>query len=278
MRLYVSDLDGTLLGSNDKLSNETVGILKKCMAEGTYFTIATGRSLFYSKKYIDEIGIKLPVILSNGVYIYNPVSSEYLVENFLDREVSDSILNLLDSEDIRPFINVVENDVNEKIYHKNLQSESMKRVYEWQIRNNDDRQVMIDNYKFDSSLKVVSINVIDNESRLRPFYSIIKKEFDVICYFMEDHHYPGCFWLEVYNPNASKGKGIEWLKKYLNPHQVISFGDSHNDISMFEVSDVSCAVSNASDLIKNKASCIIGSNDEDSVAKFILNPKYLKVR
>lgn len=102
---------------------------------------------------------------------------------------------------------------------------------------------------------------MDKEEGLSPI-------FNKISYFMEDYHYSGHFWLEGDSPNTLKGKGIKSLK-YLNAS--VSSGDSNNDISMFETSDKSYAVSNASDFVKSKSSGIIGSNNENSVAKFIIN-------
>ena len=47
------------------------------------------------------------------------------------------------------------------------------------------------------------------------------------------------------------------------------FGDSLNDISMFEIADESFAVANARDELKKIATHIIGSNEEDSVVDLL---------
>jgi Predicted hydrolases of the HAD superfamily len=52
--------------------------------------------------------------------------------------------------------------------------------------------------------------------------------------------------------------------------KIISFGDSINDIPMFEISDECYAVENAVDEIKAVATGIIDSNEDDGVAKWLL--------
>ena len=51
--------------------------------------------------------------------------------------------------------------------------------------------------------------------------------------------------------------------------ELVTFGDNANDIKMFKLSDRAIAVANGSDELKSHASHIIGTNDEDSVVKFI---------
>ena len=68
---------------------------------------------------------------------------------------------------------------------------------------------------------------------------------------------------------ASKSDAIKKLKQIWGCTKVVSFGDSINDIPMFEVSDECYAVSNAVGELKRIATGIIESNDEDGVAKWL---------
>ena len=44
--LYVSDLDGTLLRSDETISNSTKEIINQFIDNGGYFSYATARSIF----------------------------------------------------------------------------------------------------------------------------------------------------------------------------------------------------------------------------------------
>ena len=54
-KLYVTDLDGTLLNQNASISPYSEQVIKKIIKQGIHFTIATGRSpiqhIFYCTKY-----------------------------------------------------------------------------------------------------------------------------------------------------------------------------------------------------------------------------------
>jgi hypothetical protein len=69
---------------------------------------------------------------------------------------------------------------------------------------------------------------------------------------------------------ASKKNAIQKMKELWNCSKVISFGDAINDIPMFEISDECYAVENAVEELKAHATGIIESNDNDGVAKWLL--------
>ena len=69
---------------------------------------------------------------------------------------------------------------------------------------------------------------------------------------------------------VSKANAVQWLKQYLGCDKVVVFGDQKNDISMFEAADECYAVSNAVKDLKVLATDIIHENNEDGVAKWLM--------
>jgi hydroxymethylpyrimidine pyrophosphatase-like HAD family hydrolase len=69
--------------------------------------------------------------------------------------------------------------------------------------------------------------------------------------------------------DASKGGAIKTLKELLGFERVICFGDSDNDLSMFETADEGYAPANANDAIKSAATAIIGHHDDEGIARFL---------
>jgi hydroxymethylpyrimidine pyrophosphatase-like HAD family hydrolase len=59
------------------------------------------------------------------------------------------------------------------------------------------------------------------------------------------------------------------LKAQLGASNVICFGDSDNDMSMFALADESYAPENAKADIKKAASAVIGHNHKDGIAHFL---------
>ena len=69
--LYISDLDGTLLNPNAELPAYTKDALNRMIADGLCFSVATARTAASAFKILDGIQWKVPLVLLNGVLIYD---------------------------------------------------------------------------------------------------------------------------------------------------------------------------------------------------------------
>ena len=79
------------------------------------------------------------------------------------------------------------------------------------------------------------------------------------------------FNVEIIAKGASKGDGIRRLAKMLDisTDEIIGVGDSRNDIALLEAVGLPLAVSNAADVLKEKAEAVICHHTEH-VVKYIL--------
>lgn len=68
---------------------------------------------------------------------------------------------------------------------------------------------------------------------------------------------------------ASKSNAIKQLQEMLGCEKLVVFGDGKNDIDMFQMADERYAVRNAHEDLKQYATEIILSNEEDGVAKWL---------
>ncbi len=88
-------------------------------------------------------------------------------------------------------------------------------------------------------------------------------------FWYDETKYSSDYWLEICPITATKAKAIEKLKEQYGCDKVVVFGDSLNDLAMFEIADEAYAVENAMTALKEIATRVIGSNNEDGVAKFL---------
>jgi hydroxymethylpyrimidine pyrophosphatase-like HAD family hydrolase len=77
--------------------------------------------------------------------------------------------------------------------------------------------------------------------------------------------------LTVHDEKAAKNQAIRIVMREWNleESELVVFGDGDNDTRMLQMADRAIVVSNATDKVKRYATEVIGSNNEDSVAKFI---------
>ena len=67
--LYVSDLDGTLLNREKRVTTYTADMINQCIKRGMKFTVATARMPYGCDYRLRDIRINTPGILTNGVLI-----------------------------------------------------------------------------------------------------------------------------------------------------------------------------------------------------------------
>jgi len=88
--LYISDLDGTLLHQDDRISANSLRIINRLINEGMLFTFATARSFNTALQAANGLELELPVIVHNGVFIIDIKTGEKIVKNsFSPAGISD---------------------------------------------------------------------------------------------------------------------------------------------------------------------------------------------
>jgi len=66
--LYLSDLDGTLLRSDQRLSEYTLNVVNSLVKNNGYFSYATARSFVTASKVTEGLISEIPVICYNGAF------------------------------------------------------------------------------------------------------------------------------------------------------------------------------------------------------------------
>ena len=133
-------------------------------------------------------------------------------------------------------------------------------------RKDDVRENKVTSFEELRKGDIFYITCIDDPTKLSPIYERYQERFH--CVYQIDI-YTGDQWLEIMPKEASKANAIQQLKAMLQCERVVAFGDGKNDIDMFAVADEGYAVSNAHESLKEIATGIIGSNNEDGVAKWL---------
>ena len=102
-----------------------------------------------------------------------------------------------------------------------------------------------------------------------PIYDIFSNDDRFRCTIQQELYRPE-YWCEIMPKKATKAEAIKTLKELWRCDRIVSFGDAINDIPMFEISDECYAVENAVPELRQLATGIVESNDNDGVAKWLL--------
>ena len=86
--LYVSDLDGTLLRSDEKTSAFTNDTINELTQKGLHFSYATARSYHTARKATAGLNAQIPLIVYNGAMLLIMLPGSGCFAIFLMREKS----------------------------------------------------------------------------------------------------------------------------------------------------------------------------------------------
>ena len=261
--LYVSDLDGTLLRSNEATSEYTNSVINSLVDKGMIFSYATARSLITAKKVTKGIEAKIPLIVYNGAFVIDNITEKILIANYFDDSVY-SVLEDLFGNGVYPIVYGYINGKEKFSFVPELCTKGMKMFLD--SRKGDIRTNEVDSLCNLKEGDIFYITCIDEPEKLKPLYEKYKDRYH--CVYQRDI-YTNEQWLEIMPLEASKSNAIKQLQAMLNCEKLIVFGDGKNDIDMFQIADESYAVANAHEDLKKHATAVILSNDEDGVAKWI---------
>ncbi len=265
--LYVTDLDGTLLNREDSISPFSIQTINDLVEKGMLFTYATARSLVSASKVAAGLSTRIPVIAYNGAFIIQPSTGEILSkEDFTDEE-RKKVVEILDSYGISPMVYSYVDGIERVSWIPENENDGVKRYLsqrkgDKRFRSVHDKEALYEGEMF-------YFTCIGELEELSPVCDIFSKDDRYRCTLQQELYRPE-YWCEIMPAKASKSNAIRRLKEMWGCTRVISFGDAINDLPMFEISDECYAVENAVDELKEAATGIIESNEDDGVAKWLL--------
>jgi Cof subfamily protein (haloacid dehalogenase superfamily) len=276
-KLVCIDVDGTLLNNKHRITKRTKEILLKAHEMGVHIVISTGRMYTDAEYYSNLIGVKSPVIASNGAFIKEKNTDKEIYKNVLGENLALELLDLFRKYHIQPYFctphKFYYGDIMFKLFYlatKIMGSRSnkldMKYVHSW------DRWQKILHQEKD--------NIVKSE--------IIYRDAALICELRDELKHltqleivdSSRHNIEITRKGVSKGKAVEMLAEHygLNREEIITIGDSENDLPMIEYAGLGIAMGNASDRVKQKADYITDLMMNEGVAnainKFILSNQY----
>ena len=269
--LYVTDLDGTLLNQAAKVSERSIKIINRLVEKGMLFTYATARSLVSAAVATNGLTAKIPVIAYNGAFIYKPDTGEVLHSVKFLAEEMQSVREVLEKNNISPLVYSVIDGADRLSWNVCHENEGMRNYLSRRQGDRRLRPLQGDDGLYEG--EVFYFTCVGTDEELEPLYDAMKIDGRYVCTLQKELYQPEYF-CEIMPAEATKAKAIARLKELWGCDRIVSFGDAINDIPMFRISDECYAVENAVEELKDLATGIIASNEQDGVAKWLLENVY----
>lgn len=267
--LYITDLDGTLLTPDACLSERSTRLLQQLSAEGALFSCATARSIVSVRSILSRVRMPVPVVLMNGVCIYDTQRQEYLHYEPIGTDTALQVTQILEQMQVPAFLYTIEGQTLGCFHHR-LDDPAMQAYQAARPQRFDRPFTQVDSLTQAVSDRTIYITMVDKEARIRQIRDAVAPLPGLQYAFYKDVYDRDSWYLELCGAGASKRQAVEYLRNACGFTHVIGFGDNLNDLSLFAGCDECYAVANAREEVKAAATGVIGSNLEDAVPAWIL--------
>ena len=267
MELVVFDLDGTLLDRSSSISDYTSDTLRLLSERGIAYTVATGRTLHGARELLIGHRFMLPQAYKNGVMIWHPDTEELSSESLLTPDELGNVVQACVAHGLSPFVFALDEGNASTVYHPPALSDIETSL----IRNLgiEDRLNTRPLDELSPNASITHVNSIGDGDAINAVLRDVSNEAHLVAYSGVALEGQQWRWLDIHHSEASKGRAIRQMKRLLGLERVICFGDSDNDLSMFEAADESYAPANANEAIRSAATQVIGHHDEEGIARFL---------
>lgn len=289
--LYVTDLDGTLLGMAHELTCETIAILKGLKEKNVDLVIATARNYASAKRLLEPIDFQGDLILLNGALISDTHGNTQWAQA-MDPSLAQRIYRLLQAW-------------RHHVVFSSITDNNHIELPEWPA---DLVSKFVDYRRcegFSGFRDWTGEEALFAQQLLTMTYMLDQKDASTCMALLAENGvlgelnahampYPGIeglITLTIQPASANKGTGLEQLLRIRSESQevsetqgasevlkVVAFGDQLNDLELFATADEGYAVLEAHPNLVAIATGVIGSHRDSAVARWIAKDCETKAR
>ena len=262
--LIAIDVDGTLLDSQNNLSDDNAAAIRAVRDHGIGVTLVSGRGHLPLRQLLRRLELQQPFIGSGGAYIADPVTGQVIEHNPLDRDDVTIIVGLARAAQVGIFFEEQDRLIGEACPE------------------------IIDSIRAISGVEVVETQDILHETQEAPTKMFVTGEHPVLVPLEQEIRalhlkvnlvFSAPIYLEATRQGINKGYALQRLSMHLGIplERMAVLGDGGNDVSMFEIAGLAIAMGNALPEVKAAADVVAPTNDANGVAwalrELILKPQ-----
>ncbi len=262
IKLFLADVDGTLVTKEKVLTDRALKAVENLRAAGIKFAITSGRPPKGMAMLIGPLKIDTPIAGFNGGQWVNPDLS-IIESHTLPRDVAEETITLIEAAGLDPWVYSGEDWL---IHHKDAPHAARE---EWTVKF-PPKIVGDFGAALDTAVKIVGCS--DDLPKVEACEQELQQKLGRRASAARSQPY----YLDVTHPDANKGGVVAYLAEHfgIDPKQIATIGDQPNDTLMFRPSGLSIAMGNASEQVQHQATHVTASSEEEgfaiAVERFIL--------
>lgn len=279
IRLLALDLDGTLLDSRGKITDENRAAIRAAEDAGVLVTIATGRRFRDARPVGLELELNAPLVTHNGALLKYAESLDTVAASLLDLEATREIVKVGKRFGGNALVSANPHGKGTMLYDivpdDNV---PLQKYLEWAkyLHGNEAEQAVMhvaDLHAALSDHEVIHISFSGQCEPMSRMLSFLGEELgDAVKILPTIYPRLDFTLIDILPPDASKGTGVEKLAiiNQLSRDEVMVIGDNYNDIDMLEFAGIPVVMGNAdAGLLEREEFYKTVSNNESGVAAAI---------
>ena len=257
--IVVTDLDGTLLQTQKKVSDTDLTTLEMLKTRKIKRVIATGRSLFSAREVLHEDFPIDYLVFSSGAGVIEWPTKRLLNKHALDRrEVKTTVDALMDLRMDFMIHRPIPVNHHFVYYSTGMQNPDFFRRCEIYR----DFAVMEDfsEYRFSEASQVLAVAPFEKGCR---DFAHLKNTLQDLTVIRTTSPIDGrSIWIEVFPKEVSKASAAEWIgaREGVNPEKVLAVGNDYNDLDLLSWAHSGFLVENAPDELKKQYETVSSNN------------------
>jgi Cof subfamily protein (haloacid dehalogenase superfamily) len=261
--LIASDVDGTLLDNDEKVTARTRAAVQAAVDAGVTFVLATGRPPRWVHPVVDALGLAPMAVCANGAVIYDPATDRIVSTRTLSADVLGELAEI--ATRVIPGAGLAVERVGRSAHDAATPQFVSSPGYEHAWLNPDNTEVSIEDL-----LSAPAIKLLIRKAGARS--SDMAAELSKHIGLQGDITYSTNNGLvEVVPLGISKATGVEELARPLDiaAEEIVAFGDMPNDVPMLEWAGLGVAMGNAHPEAVAAADEVTAPNTDDGVARIL---------
>lgn len=261
--LIATDVDGTLVVEEDRVSARTRHVVRAAVAAGAQFVLATGRPPRWIPPIVDALGFAPMAVCANGAVIYDSERDRIVSARTLPVDVLGELAEI--ATRVIPGAGLAVERVGRSAHDTATPQFVSSPGYEHAWLNPDNTEV-----SFDDLLSAPAVKLLIRKvgARSSDMAEVLSKHIGV----EGDITYSTNNGLIEVNPiGTSKATGIDEIARPLEitAEDVVAFGDMPNDIPMLRWAGHGVAMGNAHPEAMAAADEVTAPNTDDGLARVL---------
>lgn len=263
-RFIVSDIDGTILDGNHRVTKRTREAITRAVDAGARFALATGRPHRWIAPVLEQLPVRPVCVTANGAVLFDSATDQVLLAHELQPAVLAQVIETAQA------VMACHGGVTTAVERAGVTShDPLDELFV--VDPNYSENPLFDGFGVAEIPDLCAVPAVKlllrNDALTAPeLYGLIAPHVDPadahVTYSMNEGL------IEVAAPGVTKAHGLEWLAQHygVTAEETVAFGDMPNDIEMLTWAGLGVAMGNAADAVKTAADHVTLTNRQSGVA------------